>query len=334
VLRQLDTARNEEARVRVLVALGGNAMTAPDGQARPEDQIAAAEVAMASVADLIEAGVDVLLTHGNGPQVGNLLVKNEVAAAVVPPVPLDWCGAQTQATIGLMLSNALEKALHARGLERPTATVVTRTRVDLDDPGFSKPTKPIGRYLTREEAEPLIEHGQRFEDRGERGWRRVVASPEPLEILDAPAVVALMVAGYVVIAAGGGGIPVVREADGSLRGVECVIDKDLAAALMADTVGVDQLVIATDVSNALLGFGTPEARALGRVSVREMRRYADQGHFASGSMGPKVEALCRYVERSGRPGVITSLGNIVEGVRLESGTIVVPNDNHEESTHA
>ena len=154
--------------MRVLVALGGNAMTAPDGQARPEDQIAAAEVAM-SLADLVESGVDVLLTHGNGPQVGNLLVKNELAASVVPPVPLDWCGAQTQATLGFVLCNTLELALRTRGVERRTATVVTRTRVDHDDPGFARPTKPIGRYLTREEAEPLIEHGQHFEDRGQRG---------------------------------------------------------------------------------------------------------------------------------------------------------------------
>ena len=320
--------------MRVLVALGGNAMTSPDGRARAEDQIAAAEVARASVADLIDAGVDVLLTHGNGPQVGNLLVKNELAAAVVPPVPLDWCGAQTQATIGLILCNGLEKALQPRRLERPTAAVVTRTRVSLDDPGFSRPTKPIGRFLSREEAEPLIEHGQHFEDRGDRGWRRVVASPEPLEILDAQAVVVLMQAGFVVVAAGGGGIPVVREDDGSLRGVECVIDKDLAAALMADTVGVDRLVIATDVPNAVLGYETPEARPIERVTVSEMRRYAEKGHFASGSMEPKVEAVCRYVERSGRPGVITSLDNIVQAVRLESGTIVVPNENYEESADA
>jgi carbamate kinase len=319
--------------VRVLVALGGNAMTSPDGRARPEDQIAAAQVAMSCVADLVEAGVDVLLTHGNGPQVGNLLVKNELAAAVVPPVPLDWCGAQTQATLGLVLCNTLELELQHRGVRRRTAALVTRTRVDPDDPGFARPTKPIGRYLSHEEAAPLMEHGQHFEDRGERGWRRVVASPEPLEILDAPAVTALMDAGYLVIAAGGGGIPVVREPDGSLRGIESVIDKDLAAALLADTVGVDLLLVATDVAHAILGFGTPEARPIERVSVAEMRGYAAEGHFASGSMGPKVEAVCRYVEKSGQPGVITSLDNIVAGVRLQSGTIVLPNDYHEESEH-
>jgi carbamate kinase len=310
--------------MRVLVALGGNAMTAADGSARPEDQIAAAEVAMRSVANLVADGVEVVLTHGNGPQVGNLLVKNELSAGVVPPVPLDWCGAQTQATLGFVLMNTLEAALAEVGLSRPTATLVTRTLVDPDDPGFTKPTKPIGRYLPKEEAQVLIEHGQQFEDRGDRGWRRVVPSPEPLEILDAPAVTTLVDAGYVVVAAGGGGIPTVREQDGSLRGVEAVIDKDLAAALLARSLGVDRLVIATDIAHAMVGYGTPQQEALGTVAVSTMREYATRGEFASGSMGPKVEAVCRFVEQSGMPAVITSLDNIVAGVRGEAGTIVQP----------
>lgn len=308
--------------MRVLVALGGNAMTGPDGSARPEDQIAAATTAMASVADLVAGGADVVITHGNGPQVGNLLVKNELAASVVPPVPLDWCGAQTQATLGFVLLDALEPALAARGVQRPVAAVVTRTLVDGADPGFARPTKPIGRYLSAAEAAVLAGHGQTFEDRGERGWRRVVASPEPRQILDAPAVEALVKQGFIVVANGGGGIPVVREPDGSLRGVEAVIDKDLGAALLAHSLAVDCLVVATDVDHAMLGFGTPDATALGEVSVDEMRRYAEQGHFASGSMGPKVEAVCRYVEWSGRLGVITDLAHIVAAARGEAGTVV------------
>src|SRR5689334_20389987 len=196
-----------------MLALGGNAMTDASGRARPEDQIAAAEVAMDAVAELLAHDVEVVITHGNGPQVGNLLVKNELAAAVVPPVPLDWCGAQTQATLGFILMNTLEAALAERGIERRTATLVTRTLVDPDDPGFTRPTKPIGRFLPAEEAAVLVEHGETWEDRGERGWRRVVASPEPLQILDAPAVQTLVEAGYVVVANGGGGIPVVREPD-------------------------------------------------------------------------------------------------------------------------
>jgi carbamate kinase len=310
--------------MRVLVALGGNAMTGPDGSARPEEQIAAAETAMASVADLVVAGYDVVITHGNGPQVGNLLVKNELSASVVPPVPLDWCGAQTQATLGFILMDALEPALAARDVRRPVAAVITRTRVDADDPAFSNPTKPIGRYLRREDAEVLVDHGQTFHDLGERGWRRVVPSPEPREILDAGVVATLCEAGHIVVANGGGGIPVVRDLDGALRGVEAVIDKDLGAALLAHTIAVDRLVIATDVDHAVLGYGTPQARPIGTVSVDEMRGYAREGHFASGSMGPKVEAVCRFVEASGNPGVITSLQGIVAGVSSGAGTVVVP----------
>jgi len=310
--------------MRVLVALGGNAMTGPDGSARPEHQIAAAEVAMAAVADLIAEGVDVVLTHGNGPQVGNLLVKNELAAQVVPPVPLDWCGAQTQATLGFVLMNALQAALGARDVEGPVAALVTRTLVRHDDPGFARPSKPIGRYLSKDEAAVLIEHGQTFEDRGERGWRRLVASPEPVEILDAAAVGVLADAGYVVVANGGGGVPVVRDGDGRLRGVEAVIDKDLGAALLAGAVGADRLVIATDVPNAILGYGTDHAQPIGRVGVAALRTYAEQGHFAGGSMGPKVDAACRFVEASGQFAVITSLETIAAGVRGETGTVVVP----------
>jgi carbamate kinase len=309
--------------MRLLLALGGNAMTAADGGARPEDQIAAAKVAMRSVAELVASDIDVVVTHGNGPQVGNLLVKNEIAASVVPPVPLDWCGAQTQATLGFVLMNALDDALRLRGIQRRSATVVTRTLVDAGDPGFTRPTKPIGRYLPADEARVLVEHGETWEDRGERGWRRVVASPEPREILDAAAVHALVDAGFVVVANGGGGIPVVR-IEGSLCGVEAVIDKDLGAALLAQTVDADVLVVATDVPNAVLRFGTPDAEPLGRVDVRRMRALAAEGHFASGSMGPKVEAACRFVEQGGSRAVITDLANILDAVAGETGTVVVP----------
>lgn len=311
------------------MALGGNAMTGPGGSARPEEQIAAAHRAMGSVADLVAAGWDVVITHGNGPQVGNLLVKNEVAAAVVPPVPLDWCVAQTQATLGFVLLDALDAALAARDERRPTAAIVTRTRVDVGDPGFNHPTKPIGRYLSRDDAAVLVDHGQTFSDFGDKGWRRVVASPEPLEILDAEAIDALVLAGFIVVANGGGGIPIVREPDGSLRGVEAVIDKDLGAALLARSIEVDRLVIATDVDNAVTGFGTPDAKPIGEVDVAEMRRYLAEGQFGSGSMGPKVHAVCRFVEATGKVGVITSLDAIVDGAAGNAGTVVHPSASYD-----
>jgi carbamate kinase len=308
--------------VRALIALGGNAMTGPGGEATVQEQERAIATAMDSVADLVAGGVEVVLTHGNGPQVGNLLVKNELAASVVPPVPLDWCGAQTQATIGFLLLDALEAALAARGSDRRVAALVTRTLVDPGDPGFSRPSKPVGRYLPRERAQALVSHGETWQDRGEQGWRRVVASPEPLEVLDAPAVLALLAAGFVVVAAGGGGIPHARQPDGSVHGIGAVLDKDLTAALLARTCEVDVLVIATDVEHAVLDFGTDRARPLGRVTPGELRSYASAGQFASGSMGPKVEAVVRFVEQGGRRAVITSLDRIVQAVTGGAGTVV------------
>jgi len=312
--------------MRVLLALGGNAMTNAEGRARPEDQIAAAKVAMDAVAELLQHDGDVVITHGNGPQVGNLLVKNEIAAAVVPPVPLDWCGAQTQATLGFVLMDALEAALARWGIERRVAAVVTRTLVDPYDPGFKHPTKPIGRFLPADEAAVLMAHGESWEDRGEKGWRRVVASPEPMQILDAPAVQALVDAGFVVVANGGGGIPVVRQANGTLRGVEAVIDKDLGAALLGRTLDVDVLVIATDVPHAVLHYGTPDAEDVGTVTVSQMRQYADAGHFASGSMGPKVDAACRFVEQGGARSIITDLPHLTAAINGDGGTVVVPDE--------
>ncbi|MGB7817241.1 MAG: carbamate kinase [Ornithinibacter sp.] len=310
--------------MRVLLALGGNAMTAPDGSAGPAAQIEAVGGAMQAASRLVAAGHELVITHGNGPQVGNILVKNELAARVVPPVPLDWCGAQTQGTLGFTILDALDAALTAAGALRPTAALVTRTLVDRDDPGFAHPSKPIGRHLPRDEARHLIDHGQVWEDRGEKGWRRVVASPEPLEVLDVAAARTLLDAGYVVVTAGGGGIPVVRDADGTLRGVEAVIDKDLTAALLARTLHADTLVIATDVDHAAVDWGTPQQRDLGRVTVAEMRRHADDGQFASGSMGPKVEAALRFVADGGARSVITSLTHITDAVEGSFGTVIEP----------
>jgi carbamate kinase len=308
---------------RVLIALGGNAMTAADGRARPADQQAAVTAAMEAVADTVASGAEVVLTHGNGPQVGNLLVKNELAAAVVPPVPLDWCGAQTQATIGLLIVDALETALTARGATPHVAALVSRTLVAADDPHFAEPSKPIGRYLPADEAAVMIEHGQVWQDRGESGWRRVVASPEPIECLDARAAGVLLDAGYVVVCAGGGGVPVVRGTGGTLTSVEAVIDKDLTAAVLARQLRVEVLVIATDVDAAVVGWGTPEARPIGAVPAGELRVLAAAGHFANGSMGPKVEAACRFAEAGGRA-VITSLHRISDALAGTAGTIVTP----------
>ncbi|MCZ2822778.1 MULTISPECIES: carbamate kinase [unclassified Modestobacter] len=315
---------------RVVIALGGNAMTGADGSATPRAQREAIAAAAQHIAAVVATGAEVVLTHGNGPQVGNLLVKNELAAHVVPPVPLDWNVAQTQATIGFTLADELDAALAALGSPQRTAALVTRTLVDPADPGFATPSKPVGRHLSRDEAQRFIDLGQNWEDRGERGWRRVVASPEPLSVVDVPAISALSGAGFVVVCAGGGGVPVVPGPAGgdALIGIEAVIDKDLTAALLARELRADTLVIATDVPHVMVDFGTPASRPLARVTVAEMRAHAESGQFARGSMGPKVEAALRFVTdsgdgRQGARAVITALPHISDAVaRDDVGTVV------------
>jgi carbamate kinase len=304
---------------RLVVALGGNAIAGERG-ADPDSQRIAVEGACEQIAELVEHGHDVVITHGNGPQVGNLLLKNDLARHVVPPVPLDWCVAQTQATLGFLIVTAMEAALRRRGLERVISVVVTRVLVDQGDPAWAKPTKPIGRYVTEAEAQERIAAGEQWEDRGERGWRRVVASPEPLEILDRGTIEALIGDDAIVVAAGGGGIPMVRE-DGVLRGVEAVLDKDLTGALLARTVGAGTLLIATDVEAAAVRFGTPRQAWLGPVDAARLRALLEAGEFGGGSMEPKVRAALAFADAGGRS-VITSLERLREGVEGEAGTRV------------
>jgi carbamate kinase len=301
--------------VRLVVALGGNAIAGERG-ADPVSQQQAVEGACEQIAELVEHGHDVLITHGNGPQVGNLLLKNDLARHVVPPVPLDWCVAQTQATLGFLIVTALEARLPGRFV----STVVTRVLVDAGDPAWERPTKPIGRYVDEAAAAERIAAGESWEERGEKGWRRIVPSPRPLEILDRGTIEALIAEGAIVVACGGGGIPMVREG-GVLRGVECVLDKDLTAALLARTVGADCLLIATDVEAAAIGYGTDRQEWLGEVGPERLRALLDAGEFAGGSMGPKVEAALSFAEAGGRS-VITSLERLREGAEGSVGTRV------------
>jgi carbamate kinase len=307
---------------RVIVALGGNAI-AVAGDTGPEAQERAVDRAAEQIVTLVAEGYDVVVTHGNGPQVGNLLVKNDLARGVVPPVPLDWCVAQTQATLGFLLVTALETALRSRGIDRMVTAIVTRVRVDRDDAGWSVPNKPIGRYLPQTEAWARIERGEQWEPSGAKGWRRVVPSPQPQEILDGRAIEHLVDQGAVVIAAGGGGIPMLSE-DGRPHGVEAVLDKDRTAALLGEAVHADVLVIATDVDGVAVGFGTDDERWLGETTPDELWQLTADGQFGSGSMAPKVEAVARFVERTGGRAVIASLDNILEAVTGSAGTVVRP----------
>lgn len=308
---------------RVVIALGGNAISPVDSAGTAAEQTENIDRTMRAVAELVEDGVQVVLTHGNGPQVGNVLIKNEMARDVVPPVPLDWCVAQTQATIGFTAASALSFELRRRGLRRPVVPVVSRVLVDVDDPAFAEPTKPIGPYLgTAEEARQReSETGDRYVQQGDRGWRRVVPSPRPVRSVDRAAMELLLDDGAVVIANGGGGIPVVERPDEPLRGVEAVIDKDHAGGLLAAELGAEVFAILTDVQGVAIGYGTPQQRWLGEVTAAELREHAAAGEFAAGSMGPKVAAACDVADRGCRA-AIAALDDVVGAVRGTAGTQV------------
>jgi carbamate kinase len=311
---------------RLVVALGGNAISPAGGAGTAAEQTSNIHATMAQVAALVAEGrSELVLTHGNGPQVGNVLIKNELARDVVPPVPLDWCVAQTQATIGFTIASTLSYELAQRGLTQPVVPVVSRVLVDASDPGFEDPTKPIGPYLTDDaEVARRQAEGERYAKVGNRGWRRVVASPRPLACLDRPAVELLLDDGAIVVANGGGGIPVVDGRDGPLRGVEAVIDKDLAGALLAEEIGARTFAILTDVRGVAIGYGTAHERWLSEVTVAELRELAEAGEFSAGSMGPKVEAVARFVERTGGRGIIASLTEAIDAVHGTAGTQVLP----------
>jgi carbamate kinase len=308
---------------RVVVALGGNALAADRGGGIA-GQMAAVEGSMAAVADLVAAGTEVILTHGNGPQVGDALIRNELAAHVVEPLPLDWCVAETQGMIGFLITTALERELAERGLPLAVIPLVTRVRVDRDDPAWEDPSKPVGPHLPEEVAREKMAAGQHWRQVGERGWRRLVPSPEPAELLDGLTIRLVLGAGAVVVAGGGGGIPMVREDDGHLAGVEAVVDKDLAGVLLARAVGARRFAILTDVPGVALDHGGADERWLGEVDVAELRALQAAGQFPPGSMGPKVEAVCRYVEATGGRAAIGALDEIAAVVAGEAGTQVRP----------
>ena len=313
----------EAGKGRVVVALGGNAISPPGEASTAEAEQQTVGQAMVAIADLIVDGWDLVLTHGNGPQVGQLMVQNEMAAAFVSPMPLHFCVAQTQATIGFAICNTLEYELAQRGSDLSVVPMMSRVLVDEDDPDWDDPSKPIGSYLQDEaEAQRRMERtGQVWKSFGDKGWRRVVPSPEPQALLDGHTLEMLLNEGAVVVVNGGGGIPMVRR-EGQLTGVEAVVDKDLSGALVGAQIGASRLVILTDVQAVALRYGTPEQQWLGEVTVEELRALQREGHFAAGSMGPKVEAAVRFVEQTGGTTVIAALDDIGRAVRGEVGTRV------------
>ena len=314
---------------KILVALGGNAIKQADEKGTYEEQMRNVYRTADQLARLIRRGYKLAITHGNGPQVGALLIQQEEGVRQgIPPQPMDVCGAMTQGQIGYMLQQALSNKLRELGLDVPVATVVTQVLVRPDDPDFQDPSKPVGPFYDEQTAKSLAaERGwivKEVKPTGERRFRRVVPSPDPIGPIEARAIKALFDAGVIVIASGGGGIPVVDEG-GKLRGVEAVIDKDLAGERLAEVLGVDVFMILTDVERVKLNYGKPNERDIERMTVSEAKRYMEEGHFLPGSMGPKVKACIRFIEEAGgKLAIIGHLNKALEAIEGESGTWIVP----------
>jgi carbamate kinase len=311
---------------RVVVAIGGNSLITDPAHQSVEDQYLAAAETDHHIAALVADGWDVAITHGNGPQIGFILRRSDLARHELHEVPLDVCGADTQGAIGYLLQQNLINDLRTRGIDKGVVTVVTQVEVDRNDPAFRKPSKPIGSFMSAEGAEQrrVDEGWDVIEDAG-RGWRRVVASPRPLRIVEIDAIRSLLEAGFVVVGVGGGGIPVVADENGDLKGIAAVIDKDFASAILAAEIDADLFLISTSVDRVALDFGTPDQRWVDRMTLEEAKtRLAEGRHFAPGSMAPKIQAVISFLESGGREALITSPANIQRALAGETGTRIVP----------
>lgn len=309
---------------KLVIALGGNALQEAGKPATAQAQLEVVEKTSEYIADIVERGYEVIVAHGNGPQVGRIVIQNEVASASTPAMPFDVCGAMSQGMIGYHIQQGLSKVLRHRGINKNVVTIVTQVVVDKDDPKFKAPSKPIGPFYTEEEAKAIAaEKGYTMKEDAGRGWRRVVASPLPVEIVELDAVKTLNYAGFVVVTVGGGGIPVVRNEAGDLEGVAAVIDKDLASEKLARDMDADALVILTAVEKVSINFKKPDQKDLDRMSAAEAKQYIKEGHFAPGSMLPKIEAALNFVEsKPGRIAIITSLDKAVDAIEGRAGTTI------------
>jgi len=310
--------------MKLLVALGGNAIRQKESSGTSDEQLARVSETCRELIPIIKAGHQVAITHGNGPQVGDILLASEMSKSLIPAMPLDVCGAESQGLIGYMLQQCLENELRASGISKSVATVVTQVEVDPSDLAFSNPTKPIGPFYSAEEAESLRQgKGWAVMDDSGKGFRRVVPSPDPKSIVEAKTIVRMFEEGTIVIAAGGGGIPVIKDGlTAKYIGVEAVIDKDLAAALLAKLLGADVLLILTEVEGVMLNYGKPDQELLRNVTLKEARKYLAEGQFPPGSMGPKVEAALRFVESGGKKALIAALEDADKALEGGAGTAV------------
>jgi carbamate kinase len=308
-----------------VVAVGGNSLIVDDQHQSIPDQVKAAATTSHYVADMVEAGWTVVLTHGNGPQVGFILRRSGIAKGMVPEVPVDYADADTQGAIGYMFQRALYNEFQRRKLKRKVVAVVTQVLVDPGDPAFRNPTKPIGAHMTEDVAKSLANDlGWIVQEDAGRGWRRVVASPRPQRIVERDIIEALIDLGYIVIACGGGGIPVLRDAQGDLQGLEAVIDKDFASSLLARDLGAELFVVSTGVEKVAVDFGKPTQRWLERITLAEARKYLAEGQFPKGSMGPKIEAIIAFLEGGGTRALITNPPNLGRALSGATGTHIEP----------
>ncbi len=313
----------------MLLAIGGNSLIRAGEKGTIAEQRANAQRTAAQVVGLIRAGYRIVLTHGNGPQVGAALLRSERGASQVPGLPLDVCDAATQGEIGYLLQQALETELQLANLHVPVATVLTQCLVSLDDPAMSHPSKPIGPFYSRSDAEQRkCSYGWEIVEDASRGYRRVVPSPDPVGIVELEVIRDLVGQGVLVIACGGGGIPVVWR-NGSLQGVEAVIDKDRISALLASCLNVDLFVISTDTDYVYLDYKKPTQRPLLRVEAAELEEHAKAGHFPAGNMGPKIESALRFLHGGGKEAIITSCENLCAAVAGSAGTHVIPDHDHD-----
>jgi carbamate kinase len=307
-----------------VVAVGGNALILDKQHEDVASQVAAVEETSKHIADMIQRGWNVIVTHGNGPQVGFILRRNELAAGEVHSTPLDVIGADTQGAIGYMLARALDNEFTRRGIQRSVAAVVTQVVVDRNDPGFKNPTKGIGGFTTRENAQKFADEGWMVKEDAGRGWRRMIASPIPLKIVELPAIKTLIQNGFIVVGVGGGGIPVVEDEQGQLKGVFAVIDKDRASALIAAELKVDVFLISTAVEKVAINFNKPNQQWLDQLTLSQAKQYYKVGHFLSGSMGPKIEAMIAFMEANPTgKGLITDPPHIVDALDGKTGTWIV-----------
>jgi carbamate kinase len=307
---------------KIVIALGGNAIQSGDASAAAQQK--ALEKTARQLVNLIEQGIDIIISHGNGPQVGNILLQQAAADSEKnPAMPLDTCGAMSQGMIGYWMQNAMEKALRERNIQKNVVTVVTRVVVDQNDPAFQHPTKPIGPFYSEEEAKKIMQsENVSFKEDAGRGWRRVVPSPKPVNIKEHSVINSLVEQGNIVISTGGGGIPVIETPNG-ITGVEAVIDKDFASEKLAELVDADMLVILTAVDNIYINFNKPTQKKLEAVEVSELKEYIEEGHFAAGSMLPKVEAAIQFAESNpNRRAIVTSLEQAVQAIEGKAGTVV------------